>query len=277
MGVTTGAPRRGLVPVRLRGRIKAPDLLIGAGGMTYLVFQAFAALLKPPYSWRGEFLDQSHTFIRRCFFPTILANVGFALAIDPPAGQIVQLLGTVDRLGSFYVNAAIREFGPFITAMVLAGVAGCATTADLGARKVREEISALQSLGIDPMKSIVAPRFLALVVVTVLMTVFGVLIGIFGGAIGVLIFGSPVADYFATFTSNLNIYDVVGSSVKAGLFGLFIAASSCYMGLNVSGGPEGVGRAVNRAVVVAFVAIFALDYAFSAILLAALPETSTLR
>jgi phospholipid/cholesterol/gamma-HCH transport system permease protein len=277
MAVATEAPKRAVVPPRLRERIGWPKPLVDVGGTVHLTGQALMRLAVPPYTWRKEFIDQSNVLVRRCFFPTLIANFFFAFAIDPPAGQIVQLLGSVDRLGSFYVNAAIREFGPFITAMMIAGVGGCAVTADLGARKVREEISAMESLAMDPVKELVAPRFLTIIYVTLVMTVFGAVMGIIGGAVGVLMFGEPLAGFLATFSSNFTIYDLVAMPIKVTLFGLLIASTSCYMGLNVSGGSEGVGRAVNRAVVVAFLGIWAVDFTFSAVLLAAFPQVSTLR
>jgi len=80
-------------------------------------------------------------------------------------GNFLVLFGALDRLGGFFVLASIREFAPFVTAIVLAGVAGTAITADLGARKIREELDALQVLGVDPVKNLVVPRFLALMLV----------------------------------------------------------------------------------------------------------------
>jgi phospholipid/cholesterol/gamma-HCH transport system permease protein len=161
--------------------------------------------------------------------------------------------------------------------MVVAGIGGTAVTADLGARKVRDEIAAMQALGIDPVKSLVAPRFLALGSVTALMTMAGIVIGIASGAAGTLLLGGSLASYTATFSSNFTVYDLLGTVVKVTLFGLLIAVTSCYKGMNVKGGPEGVGRAVNQAVVLAFAAVWALDYAYGSVLLAAFPETQTLR
>jgi phospholipid/cholesterol/gamma-HCH transport system permease protein len=268
------APTKGLLGGR---RVKLPGFLVTSGEMVHLGGKCVAALVLPDYGWVREYVDQLYILMRRCLLPCIIANFFFAFSIDPPAGQIVQLLGTVDRLGSFYVNAAVREFGPFITAMVIAGVGGCAATADLGARKVRLELSALESLAIDPIKELVAARWLSLFTVTIILTIFGALIGIVGGAVGVLMFGEPVSGFLSTFGSNFTIYDLVAMPMKVSIFGLMIATVSCYMGLHVSGGAEGVGRAVNRGVVISFLGIWAVDFAFSAILLALYPQVSTLR
>jgi phospholipid/cholesterol/gamma-HCH transport system permease protein len=254
-----------------------PEGLLQLGGMTHLIGASFVALVRPPYSWRGEFVNQSYVLVRRCFVPALFSCFFFGLAIAFPAGQLVSLLGTVDRLGAFYVNAAVREFGPWITGMVVAGIGGTAVTADLGARKVRDEIAALESLGVDPIKALVAPRFLALGVVTAAMTMVGIFMGIVSGAVGTLLLGSPLASYTSTFGSNFTVYDLAGSLLKVTLFGVIVAATSCYKGMSVKGGPAGVGRAVNQAVVLAFAAIWIADYAYGSLLLAAFPQTQTLR
>ena len=92
-----------------------------------------------------------------------------------------RLFGALDRLGGFFVLASIREFAPFVTAVVVAGVAGTAITADLGARKIREELDALQVLGVDPIKNLVVPRFLALMLITGLLDIYALIFGITGG------------------------------------------------------------------------------------------------
>ena len=147
--------------------------------------------------------------------------------------------------------ASIREFAPFVTAIVLAGVAGTAITADLGARKIREELDALQVLGVDPVKNLVVPRFLALMLVTGLFDIYALLFGIFGGILATLVNGAPLGPFWATFFTNASVMDLWGSVLKTTMFGAIIAIVCCYKGMTASGGAEGVGRAVNQAVVIA--------------------------
>ena len=161
------------------------------------------------------------------------------------------LFGALDRLGGFFVLACIREFAPFVDAIVLAGVAGTAITADLGARKIREELDALQVLGVDPVKNLVVPRFLALMLVTGLFDIYALLFGIFGGIVATLVNGAPLGPFWATFFTNASTTDLWGSVLKTTLFGAIIAIVCCYKGMTASGGAEGVGRAVNQAVVIA--------------------------
>src|SRR5205814_3544737 len=107
-----------------------------------------------------------------CWFPLLVSTVAFGYgAPGLQAANFLVLFGALDRLGGFFVLASIREFAPFVDAIVLAGVAGTAITADLGARKIREELDALQVLGVDPVKNLVVPRFLALMLITGLLDI----------------------------------------------------------------------------------------------------------
>ena len=166
----------------------------------------------------------------------------------------------------------MREFAPFVTAVVVAGVAGTAITADLGARKIREELDALQVLGVDPIKNLVVPRFLALMLITGLMDIYALLFGIAGGLFAEVAYGQPLGGFFATLFNNASVTDLWGSILKCTMFGAIIAVVCCYKGMNASGGAEGVGRAVNEAVVIAFLGVFAFNYVFTQTLLATHPE-----
>jgi phospholipid/cholesterol/gamma-HCH transport system permease protein len=154
----------------------------------------------------------------------------------------------------------------------VAGVAGTAITADLGARKVREELDALQVLGVDPVKNLVVPRFLSLMVATGLFDIYALLFGIFGGILAELVNGQPLGPFWATLFANANTTDLWGSVLKTTLYGAIIAIVCCYKGMSASGGAEGVGRAVNEAVVLAFTMIFTFDYVFTQTLLATHPN-----
>ena len=103
-----------------------------------------------------------------------------------------------------------REFAPFVTAIILAGVGGTAITADLGARKIREELDALQVLGVDPIKNLVVPRFLALMIVTGLFNIYALIFGIFGGVLATLTFDAPLGPFFATLLNNASYHRPLG-------------------------------------------------------------------
>jgi phospholipid/cholesterol/gamma-HCH transport system permease protein len=192
-------------------------------------------------------------------------------------GGFIELFGAIDRLGSFYSLAAVREFAPIVCAIIVSGVAGTAITADLGARKIREELDALQVLGVDPVKSLVVPRFLALMVATALFDIFAIAVGITGGMVATLTHHAPLGPFFATFISSGTTTDVWGSLLKCTMFGAITAIVCCYKGMTASGGAEGVGKAVNQAVVIALLAVGSFNYIFTQTLLATHPDMLTLK
>jgi phospholipid/cholesterol/gamma-HCH transport system permease protein len=247
------------------------------GDMVVLTGQTIVSAVRPPYPYGIEFVQQFLFALRVCWFPMLLSTVAFGYeAPGLQAANALNLLGAIDRLGGFFVLASIREFAPFVTAVVMAGVAGTAITADLGARKIREELDALLVMGVDPIKNLVVPRFLALMLVTGLFDIFALLFGIFGGVLATLVNHAPLGPFFATLGNNAETTDLWGSVIKTTLFGAIIAIVCCYKGMTASGGAAGVGRAVNQAVVIAFLGIFAFNYAFTQVLLATHPAITTI-
>src|SRR5690606_20581740 len=164
----------------------------------------------------------------------------------------------------------------FVTAVVVAGVAGTAITADLGARKIREELDALQVLGVDPIKNLVVPRFLALMLITGLFDIFALIFGISGGIAAAVLYNEPLGGFFATLYSNASVTDLWASVVKCTLFGAIIAIVCSYKGMTATGGAAGVGRAVNEAVVTALLGVFCFNYVFTQTMLATNPALQTI-
>jgi phospholipid/cholesterol/gamma-HCH transport system permease protein len=198
---------RALLPTR--------HLLEEFGDMMILTGKTLVSAVRPPYPYGGELVSQFLFALRLVWFPLLVTTV--AINYGAPglqAGDFLTLFGALDRLGGFFVLASIREIGPLITSIVLAGVAGTAITADLGARKVREELDALQVLGVDPVKNLVVPRFLALMVVTGLFDIYALLFGIFGGILAAVAFGQPLGPFWGTLFANASTVDLWGSVVK---------------------------------------------------------------
>jgi phospholipid/cholesterol/gamma-HCH transport system permease protein len=243
------------------------------GDMMILTGRTILSALRPPYPYGGELVSQFLFTLRLVWFPLLVSTI--AISYGAPglqAADFLVIFGALDRLGGLFVLFAIREIGPFITAIVVAGVAGTAITADLGARKVREELDALQVLGVDPVKNLVVPRFLALMVVTGLFDLYALLFGLFGGLLATIFNGGTLGPFWNTLFSNASVTDLWGSVLKTTVFGAIIAIVCCYKGMTASGGAEGVGRAVNEAVVVAFLGIGAFNYVFTQTLLATHPQ-----
>ena len=261
-----------------RAFLPVKNLLEQVGDMMVLTGKTVMSALRPPYPYGTEFVQQFIFALKLCWFPLLITSV--AINYGTPgveAGNFLVIFGAFDRLGGFFVLASIREFAPNVTAIIVAGVAGTAITADLGARKIREELDALQVLGVDPVKNLVVPRFLALMVVTGLFDVYAVLSGLLGGVATVLVFGQPLGPFFSTLLTNASTTDLWGSVVKCTMFGAIIAIVACYKGMTASGGAEGVGRAVNAGVVITFLGTFAFNYVFTQTLLATHPEMSVIK
>jgi phospholipid/cholesterol/gamma-HCH transport system permease protein len=256
----------------------SPSFVRELGAMVHLFAISLRRAIQPPYQWGAEFVAQFRFTIGVCLFPMVLTS--FALSFGPAgiqASDLLKLFGALDRLGSAYELIVVREFAPLVVGIVLAGAAGTAICADLGARVVREEIDALKVLGIDPIKNLVVPRLLVLMLAALLFDVFALLAGLLGLVAVALENGAPLGPVFSTFFSNATALEWEGSLLKCAIYGAIIAIVSCYQGINVSGGPEAVGRAVNRSVVIAFLAIGFTDYVFTQLLLATHPILSQVR
>ena len=177
-----------------RAFLPSKSLLEQVGDMMILTGKTLLSAVRPPYPFGTEFVQQFLFALRLCWFPLMISTIAFGYgAPGLQAGNFLVLFGAVDRLGGFFVLASIREFAPIVTSIIVAGVGGTAITADLGARKIREELDALQVLGVDPIKNLVVPRFLALMIVTGLFNIYALIFGIFGGVLATLTFDAPLA------------------------------------------------------------------------------------
>jgi phospholipid/cholesterol/gamma-HCH transport system permease protein len=276
--------RRGLLEEQMVGTavnrafLPAKSVFEQVGELVLLTGRTIASAVRPPYPYGEEFIGQFLFALQLCWFPLLVSTL--AINFGAPglqAANFLSLFGALDRLGGFFVLTAIRWIGPIVTAVVVGGVAGTAITADLGARKIREELDALQVLGVDPIKNLVVPRFLALMLITGLLDVFAIITGLAGGILTEILYHQSLGGFFATLFSQASVTDLWGSVVKCTLFGAIIAIVCCYKGMTASGGAAGVGRAVNEAVVISFLAFFAFNYVFTQTLLATNPELQTIR
>jgi phospholipid/cholesterol/gamma-HCH transport system permease protein len=243
------------------------------GDMMLLTGRTLVSALRAPYPYGGELVSQFLFTLRLVWFPLLVTTAAIDYgAAGLQAANFLTILGALDRLGGFFVLASIREIGPLITSIVVAGIAGTSITADLGARKVREELDALQVLGVDPVKNLVVPRFLALMIATGLFDIYALLFGIFGGMLAEITSGGSLGPFWSTLFANASTTDLWGSVLKSTMFGAIIAIVCCYKGMTASGGAEGVGRAVNEAVVISFLGFGAFNYVFTQTLLATHPN-----
>lgn len=157
----------------------------------------------------------------------------------------------------------LRELGPLMTAILLAGRTGAAFAAELGTMKVNEEISALTTMGLDPVRFLVVPRLLAALIVTPLLTIFADLVGLIGGALTMLSFSIPTTTYFNELSGWVDTGDFLSGWVKSFVFGLLIAGIGCMKGLDTRNDAASVGESTTRAVVSAIITIVVVDGLFA--------------
>ena len=185
--------------------------------------------------------------------------IGMVLALQ--SGDTLERFGLAESLGALVPLAMVREMGPVFLAVLLAGRVGAGFAAELGTMTVSEEIDALRTLGIDPVRYLGMPRFLACIAMAPLLVVYFDLIGIFGRAtIARAFFDVSYVSFFDSCGEWLTNVAVLKSLVKAAIFGAIIATVGCREGFATAGGPAGVGRATTAAVVRAFVTIFIANY-----------------
>jgi phospholipid/cholesterol/gamma-HCH transport system permease protein len=250
-----------------------------AGEMVWLTLVVFKSAIVHPRGYWGEVKDQMYSALKLCFIPMVISLTAFGIgAPGLQGGNIFSIFGIPERLGSFVVATGIREFAPWIDAMLVAGVVGTAITADIGARRIREEIDAMEVLGVDPIRSLILPRVISTAIITGLFDILASLVGIGAGYIAsCLLLGASPAGFIGNFFSEANVPDLVGSFVKTFIFGLIIGIVCCYKGMKASGGAAGVGRAVNSAVVISFAMVWIVNYIFTNTLLGLFPSTQVFR
>lgn len=249
------------------------------GEMTRLGARVLWMVVRRPWGFWGDAADQMYQILKQCWIPMAISTTFFGLgAPGLQGGNLYDLFGMPERLGSFFIMASIREFAPWVNAMVVAGVVGTAIAADLGARRIRDEIDAMEVLGVDPIRTLVLPRVVALVILTGLLDVVALCFGVVGGFIAsVPILGANPWAFYENLFANLTTPDVWGSVTKTFVFGLIIGVVCCYKGMYAKGGPIGVGRAVNQAVVIAFATIWVFNVVFTNILLGLNPEVQVFK
>jgi phospholipid/cholesterol/gamma-HCH transport system permease protein len=188
------------------------------------------------------------------------AFVGMTLAVqayDQLAG-----MGIEERLGVLINISVVKELGPVLAAVMLSGRVGGALTAELGTMHVTEQIDAVRSMGTDPIKYLVAPRFLACLLLTPILIIYADLLGILGGYfVSVGLFHISSQPYWFFSAQNVELWDVMVGVTKGFLFGGAIAIVSCYNGFNCEEGAHGVGKACTEAFVGNFISILAINFA----------------
>jgi len=197
----------------------------------------------------------------------VLTSLFTGLVISLEAASSAVSYGLSQFVGGSVAYGEVRELGPMLTGIVFAGRAGAAITASLGSMVVTEQIEALQSMGVSPVKVLVTPRVLASLVTVPMLTVFADIVGVYGGYYMAWQRArlSPYT-YWHSVQTTIGFDDFTKGLVKAAVFGLLVALVGCYEGFRAQGGAEGVGRVTTHAVVTAIILIFAFNFALSFVL-----------
>jgi phospholipid/cholesterol/gamma-HCH transport system permease protein len=184
--------------------------------------------------------------------------IGIILALQ--MAPTLRSYGQIQRVADIVGIAMFRELGPLLSGIVLSGFAGASIAAELGTMVEAEEIKALRSIALNPIRFLVVPRFLATVIMLTLLTIIADVVGVLGGLLtSTAVLGISADAYLAGTRYALVPRDFLSGVAKAPLFGLLISMIACYEGLNVSGGAEGVGRATTNTVVKCIVALITAD------------------
>ncbi|HVX23240.1 MAG TPA: ABC transporter permease [Acidimicrobiales bacterium] len=208
-----------------------------------------------------EFFDQCWFLARVTTLPLILVSIPFGMVIALEVGSLLQQIGAQSQLGAAMVLAVVREQAPVATALLIAGAGGSAMCADLGSRRIRTEIAAMEVMGVNPLHRLVLPRLLAATVVALLLDAVVSVAGVAGGLFfGVHAVHVTESSFFATFSELSQLADLGIALFKAAVFGFLAAMVACYKGMVAKGGPKGVGDAVNQAVVVTFILAFFVNF-----------------
>jgi len=251
--MSTSMSSRALAPIGVAGNLFAFAFDVGRG------------LFRRPFQLR-EFIQQAWFVASVTIIPAALVAIPFGAVIALQVGGLIKQFGAQSFTGSAAVLAVVREAGPIATSLLIAGAAGSAICADLGARKIREELDAMMVLGIDPIQRLVVPRVLACMLVSVFLNGLVSVVGVCGGYFfNVILQGGTPGAYLASFTALAQLPDLWQGMVKALVFGLIAAIVASYKGMNAGGGPKGVGDAVNESVVISFILLFIANFAMSAV------------
>jgi phospholipid/cholesterol/gamma-HCH transport system permease protein len=249
------------------------SVLVQAGEMLELLIEMVIAGVRHPLGIWVDVREQMYETLRSSWLTLVFSTFVFGFSAPGLQGaSSLRLLGMPDRLGSFFVMSGVREFTPWINAIVIGGVVGTRLTADLGSRRIREEFDAMEVMGIDPVHDVLLPRVVGLTVMTGLLSLVSLVFGVAAGVAAAVFAGSSAAGFLDQFWNSISTVDLGASLFKALAFGLVISLVCGYKGYRADGGPTGVGRAVNQGVVAAFAGVWVVNLLISSLLLGLNPS-----
>lgn len=243
------------------------------GGVGYLLLDASVQVRRALFAKRGRRMGWRNLWAQMNrvgvlsipIVALVLFCIGAILALQ--MAPVLRGFGVVEMVADVISVAVFRELGPLVSAVVLTGFAGASIAAEIGTMVVSEEIEALDAHAIDPIRFLVVPRVVATTIMMVCVAMVGNLMGIIGGlCVAHFLLGIGVSQYIThTFNTILHLRDFLTGLVKAGVFGAIISSLACFLGLQVTGGAQGVGLATTRTVVFTIVALIFVDLLFTGV------------
>lgn len=234
---------------------------------TLMTGRAFRRAIHKPFYWREVIVQMDLIGVGSLLIIALTGTfTGSILALQ--TSDTLQTFGATGVTGQLVMTSLVREMGPVLASLMLAGRVGSAIAAELGSMVVSEQVDAMRALGTDPLKKLVWPRVLALMVMTPALTLVADIVGAVGGwvvATGLMNVASSV--YISSAKDALTYNDIIGGVIKPVVFGLIIGVVSCRAGLRTHGGTVGVGRSTTQAVVLSDILILAADFFLGKLLL----------
>jgi phospholipid/cholesterol/gamma-HCH transport system permease protein len=255
------------------------DRFRSAGDLTRLSWRVMKVAVRPPFTWRRDAIVETSKILRRCLIPLAITASIFLIAQGVILlGGVLQVLGAADRQPGGIHLAFSREVATWLTMMVLAGVGGSAVAADVGARTIREEIDALNVLGVETVRSVVVPRVVAFTIAAPMLSLIGTFLAeAVNYVVAPAYFHLPHALFLDNVKRVVIPADLYALIIKHLIIGFFVGIVVSAKGLGARGGSAGVGRAVSEAVVVCFFGIWLFNSFFQLGYLSLFPDVSTLR
>lgn len=241
----------------LGSSLKILDLI---GQYVLLTARVFVVSFRKPPSW-DLIRDQMYSIGFLSF--GVVAITGFATGLVLAAQSIFQLTdkGLAAVTGIMVTKAMVTELGPILTAFMVTGRVGAAICAEIGTMKVSEQIDALKSMSVNPLKYLIAPRFIAAVITFPILTVFNVVMGVFGAyLLSIYFFNMPPATFLSALPDNITNFDIFVCFFKSFFFAIIIVTISCFKGMMTKGGAAGVGLATTNSVVLNYSVILIVNF-----------------
>jgi phospholipid/cholesterol/gamma-HCH transport system permease protein len=242
------------------GLLETKEFITYTGEIVWALIQSFGHPGR--IRWADTFLVAERAGVDALPIVALISFiVGLVMAFQ--AAVPMRMFGAELYVANLIGIAMVRELGPLMTAIVLAGRSASAFAAEIGTMRINEEIDALTVMGLDPVRFLIVPRVIAATLITPLLTIFSNLVGILGGALVITSMGYPIVSYYNQIASFVEWNDFAGGLVKCFVFGILIATAGCIRGYQTLSGPSAVGISTTRAVVTGIILIAVFDGIFS--------------